>query len=134
MNAWIMKIRKFNTYRLWLNCFSQCTLCNATNINGMIMSSWIIRVIIYYVLLANVALTNYVCHYLFIGQFDWNRIISIKIKEWKKNKKDNKTLHINPKKSLKSLEILCENLINKFRFNFNCKTCQDFIGFKKKKR
>lgn len=53
----------------------------------MIMSSWIIRVIIYYVLLANVALTNYVCHYLFIGQFDWNRIISIKIKEWKKIKK-----------------------------------------------
>lgn len=102
----------------------------------MIMSSWIIRVIIYYVLLANVALTNYVCHYLFIGQFDWNRIISIKIKEWKKNKKgetkDNKTFHINPKKSLKSLEILCENLINKFRFNFYCKTCQDFIGLKKK--
>lgn len=57
-----------------------------------------------------------------------------KIKKIKKEKKkDNKTFHINPKKSLKSLEILCENLINKFRFNFNCKTCQDFIGLKKKR-
>lgn len=78
---------------------SMYVMCNATNINGMIMSSWIIRVIIYYVLLANVALTNYVCHYLFIGQFDWNRIISIKIKEWKKNiKKRQQNLSYQSKK------------------------------------
>lgn len=81
--------------------------------------------------------SNELCVSLFIYWSVWlesnyiyhNQGVEKKIKE---EKKDNKTFHINPKKSLKSLEILCENLINKFRFNFNCKTCHDFIGFKKR--